>query len=191
MVRASAGSFEREAIRPSCARPFRRHAAGRGAASRDAVLSGQSASTGPNSRAGHNRGKGLNENLARETLELHTLGADGGYSQADVTSLARIITGWTFPGPKGRMGEPGRFIFRPNWHEPGAHRLLGKSYPGSGLAQGEAALADLARNPATAKHIATKLVRHFVADQPPAALVERLAWYSARPRAISQPCRWC
>jgi uncharacterized protein (DUF1800 family) len=175
MVRASAGSFEREAIRP--------HVLGRFGDMLRAVeqhpamlfyLDNQR-STGPNSRAGHNRGKGLNENLAREILELHTLGADGGYSQADVTSLARIITGWTFPGPKGRLGEPGRFIFLPNWHEPGAHTLLGKSYPEAGLAQGEAALADLARNPATAKHIATKLVRHFVADLPAPALIERLA----------------
>ncbi len=175
LVRAAAGAFEREAIRP--------HVLGRFADMLRAVeqhpvmlfyLDNQR-SMGPNSRAGRNRGKGLNENLAREILELHTLGADGGYSQADVTALARIITGWTFGGREGRGGEPGRFLFRPNWHETGAHRLLDKTYSETGLAQGEAALADLARHPSTARHIAAKLARHFVADAPPPPLVERLA----------------
>ncbi len=175
ILRAAAGSFEREAIRP--------HVLGRFADMLRAVeqhpamlfyLDNQR-SMGPNSRAGRNRGKGLNENLARETLELHTLGVDGGYTQADVTSLARIITGWTFAGRFGRIGEPGSFVFLPNWHEPGAQTLLCNSYPQQGLAQGEAALTELARHPATAKHVATKLVRHFVADEPPPPLVERIA----------------
>ena len=175
VLRATAGSFEREAIRP--------HVLGRFADMLKAVeqhpamlfyLDNQR-SIGPNSRAGRNRGKGLNENLARETLELHTLGVDGGYTQADVTALARIITGWTFAGRLGRIGEPGSFVFLPNAHEPGPQTLLGKSYAQAGLAQGEAALADLARHPATARHIATKLVRHFVADDPPPPLVARIA----------------
>ncbi len=175
-IRASAGAFEREAIRP--------HVLGRFADMLKAVeqhpamlfyLDNQR-SMGPNSKATGNRGKGgLNENLAREIMELHTLGVDGGYTQADVTSLARIITGWTLVGRQAKGGEPGTFLFRPAWHEPGVHMLLGKSYPQPGIAQGEAALADLARHPATAKHIATKLVRHFVADDPPPAIVERIA----------------
>ncbi len=120
---------------------------------------------------------GINENLAREILELHTLGVNGGYSQADVTSFAQIITGWSIGGGKGRLagGSPGRFYFRDNLHEPGAKVFLGKTYGEDGQRQGEAVLADLARNPATAQFIATKLVRHFVADDPPPAAVERVS----------------
>jgi len=120
---------------------------------------------------------GINENLAREILELHTLGVNGGYTQSDVTSFAQIITGWSIGGGKGRLagGEPGRFYFRDNLHEPGAKTFLGKTYHEEGQRQGEAVLADLARNPATARFIATKLVRHFVADDPPPAAVERVA----------------
>lgn len=174
-VRILAGAFEREAIRP--------HVLGRFADMLLAVeqhpamllfLDNQQ-SLGPNSRAGINRKRGLNENLAREILELHTLGVGGGYRQDDVTSLARIITGWTFVGPEGRLGEPGTFAFNVNAHEPGPHELLGRSYSDTGLTQGHEALKDLARHPSTAKFIATKLVRHFVADDPPQALVARLA----------------
>ena len=116
---------------------------------------------------------GINENLAREILELHTLGVNGGYSQADVTSFAEIITGWSIGGGKGRLagGVPGRFYFRDNLHEPGPKVFLGKTYTESGQAQGEAVLTDLARRPETANFIATKLVRHFVADDPPPAAV--------------------
>jgi uncharacterized protein (DUF1800 family) len=120
---------------------------------------------------------GINENLAREILELHTLGVNGGYSQADVTSFAQIITGWSIGGGKGRLagGVPGRFYFRENLHEPGPKTFLGKTYREQGQRQGEAVLVDLSRNPATAKFIATKLVRHFVADDPPAAAVDRVS----------------
>ncbi len=120
---------------------------------------------------------GLNENLAREILELHTLGVDGGYTQADVTTFAAVLTGWSIGGGEGRFadGEPGTFEFRANLHEPGAKTLLGRRYGEDGMAQGRAVLADLAAHPATARHLATKLARHFVADDPPAALVDRLA----------------
>jgi uncharacterized protein (DUF1800 family) len=120
---------------------------------------------------------GINENLAREILELHTLGVHGGYTQNDVTSFAQIITGWSIGGGKGRLagGTPGRFYFRDNLHEPGAKTFLGKNYTEDGRRQGEAVLADLSRHPATARFIATKLVRHFVADDPPPAAVERVA----------------
>jgi uncharacterized protein (DUF1800 family) len=120
---------------------------------------------------------GINENLAREILELHTLGVNGGYTQSDVTSFAQIITGWSIGGGKGRLagGTPGRFYFRDNLHEPGSKSFLGKSYAEEGQRQGEAVLADLSRHPATAHFIATKLVRHFVADDPPRAAVERVA----------------
>jgi uncharacterized protein (DUF1800 family) len=174
-VFVAAGPFEREAIRP--------HVLGRFGDMLKAVeqhpamlayLDNQQ-SIGPNSVAGRNRNKGLNENLAREILELHTLGVGGGYTQTDVTNLARMITGWTFAGREGRLGEPGTFTFVANWHEPGSQTLLGTTYAESDIRQGEAALATIAHHPATASHIATKLVRHFVADEPPPALVESLA----------------
>jgi uncharacterized protein (DUF1800 family) len=133
-------------------------------------------SLGPNSRVGRRRSKrGLNENLAREILELHTLGVGGGYGQDDVTSLARIITGWTIANDRQIPGEPGRFVFMNAMHEPGTHRLLGKAYAEDGVHQGERALKSLAAHPSTSRFIATKLVRHFVADEPPAAAVEHVA----------------
>jgi uncharacterized protein (DUF1800 family) len=174
LARMWAGSFEREAIRP--------HVLGHFGDMLKAVeqhpamlffLDNQQ-SLGPDSRAGQNRKRGLNENLAREIMELHTLGVGGGYTQDDVTSLARIITGWTFAGRQGQLGAPGSFVFNANAHQPGAQRLLGKVYENDGVGQGEAALADIARRPATAKFIATKFARHFVADDPPPALVARL-----------------
>jgi len=174
LARMWAGSFEREAIRP--------HVLGRFSDMLKAVeqhpamlffLDNQQ-SLGPESRSGQNRKRGLNENLAREIMELHTLGVGGGYTQDDVTSLARIITGWTFAGREGKLGTPGSFVFNANAHEPGPQRLLGKLYEDNGLAQGETALADLARHPSTAKFIAAKFARHFVADDPPPALLARL-----------------
>lgn len=126
-------------------------------------------SMGPDSRAGQRRGRGLNENLARELLELHTLGVNAGYSQADVTETARLLTGWTV-----RYGSDGAAQFEPALHQPGPKTILGKTY-----AEGPEALAalltDLARHPATAQHLAGKLARHFVTDQPPAALVQAVA----------------
>jgi uncharacterized protein (DUF1800 family) len=174
-VRVIAGAFEREAIRP--------HVFGRFADMLLAVethpamlffLDNQQ-SFGPNSAAGLNRKRGLNENLAREILELHTLGVNGGYAQGDVTSLARIITGWTVVGREGRLGAPGTFVFFANAHEPGDQRLLGTTYVDAGFEQGKAALLDLSRHPATATHVAQKLARHFVSDNPPPSLVEELA----------------
>ncbi|MCC8947653.1 DUF1800 family protein [Bradyrhizobium sp. Arg62] len=174
LARMWAGSFEREAIRP--------HVLGRFPDMLKAVeqhpamlffLDNQQ-SLGPESRAGINRNRGLNENLAREIMELHTLGVGGGYTQDDVTALARVITGWTFAGRRGQLGVPGSFVFNANAHQPGPQQVLGKSYAQAGVAQGEAVLSDIARHPSTAKFIATKFARHFVADDPPPALVARL-----------------
>ena len=174
LARIWAGSFEREAIRP--------HVLGRFADMLKAVeqhpamlffLDNQQ-SLGPDSRAGQNRKRGLNENLAREIMELHTLGVGGGYTQDDVTSLARVITGWTFVGRQGILGVPGSFVFNANAHQPGAQRVLGKIYEAGGVDQGEAVLSDIARHPSTAKFVATKFARHFVADDPPPSLVARL-----------------
>jgi len=173
--RACAGAFEREAIRP--------FVLGRFADMLKAVeqhptmlnFLDNAQSVGPNSKAGKNRKAGLNENLAREILELHTMGVGSGYSQGDVTQLARILTGWTIVGREGKLGEPGAFAFNANAHEPGPASVLGRVYAAEGLAQGEAALADIAREGATAFHVARKLARHFVADDPVAGLVARLA----------------
>ncbi|MBW4332345.1 DUF1800 domain-containing protein [Stakelama sp. CBK3Z-3] len=147
----------------------------------------QAQSVGPNSPLGRRaaaRGRkvGLNENLGREIMELHTLGVRTGYSQADVTEFSRALTGWTVAGlGRGRVArrrqadaKPGDFVFVPALHEPGTRTIIGKTYREGGEAQARAILADLARAPATARHVATKLVRHFVADSPPPDLVERL-----------------
>lgn len=174
-LRVLAGNYERTVIRP--------HAFGRFAdmlkasAKHPAMLIylDNRQSIGPGSKAGQRRARGLNENLAREILELHTLGVNGGYTQADVTSLARIITGWTIIGPADEEGEIGEFRFNPNRHEPGPQVLLGRSFADEGLKQGEAALDFVAAYPSTAKFIAAKIARHFVADSPPPALVARLA----------------
>jgi uncharacterized protein (DUF1800 family) len=173
-VRGIAGAYEREAIRPHVLGRFTdmlltvtQHPA-------MLVYLDNAQSIGPNSRAGLNRGRGLNENLAREILELHTLGADGGYTQDDVTNLARILTGWTVGTLDSPAAEPGKFFFAPARHEPGDWTVLGKRYRDQGQLSGQAVLRDLAQHPATARHIARKLARHFVADDPPAAVVQQL-----------------
>jgi uncharacterized protein (DUF1800 family) len=171
---ATAGALEREVIRP--------HVFGRFA---DMLLAVEqhpamiifldnTNSIGPNSAAGARRGRGLNENLAREILELHTLGVNGGYTQEDVIGLAKIITGWTVPEGKRTLNR-GHFYFDARRHEPGAHTVLKRVYSQPGIEQGQAVLIDLARHRSTARHIATKLVRHFVADEPPQSMVDRLA----------------
>ncbi len=187
-------SFEKDAIRP--------HVGGRFA---DMLMASTKhpgmivyldnwLSIGPNSQHAQNprrarrlpgggRPTGLNENLAREILELHTLGVNGGYTQRDVQALAAIISGWTYERPRLRqlVRESGGdrsgadlFEFDADAHEPGPKTLLNRTYPQTGLAQGEAALNDLARHPSTARFIATKLCRHYIADDPPAAAVARV-----------------
>ena len=175
-----AASMEREAIRP--------HVTGRfedmlfAVETHPAMLRylDNTVSIGDASRAAQKaeqtqkRKRGLNENLAREILELHTLGVDGGYHQQDVTELAKAITGWSTLGPKEKDQSEDPFAFRANAHEPGARHVLGRDYAEGGLEQGRAVLSDLARHPATARHLSFKLARHFVADEPPAALVEAM-----------------
>ncbi len=122
--------------------------------------------------------QGLNENLAREVLELHTLGVDGGYSQADVTEFAHALTGWTINGLRQarRFSEPrpGGAAFVLFAHEPGNRSVLGRTYRDTGSRQAEAILSDLASHPFTARFVATKLARHFAGDIPPPALVSAL-----------------
>jgi len=173
-VKAMAGAFERDVIRP--------HILGKFADLLVAVeqhpamiqyLDNQQ-SIGPHSRAGDNGKHGLNENLAREILELHVLGSDGGYSQADVTNFAGVITGWTYNDPGNDQLYGGRFTFAPARHEPGDLIVLGKAYPENGKEQGEAVLRDLARHPSAARFIARKLATAFISDSPAKSLLSKL-----------------
>src|SRR3954471_9175669 len=132
-------------------------------------------SMGANSIAGINRSRGLNENIAREIMELHTLGVRAGYTQDDVISFANVLTGWTLVPPGDNPEHGGEFTFNPRLHEPGGQIVLGKRYEQEDVEQGRAVLRDLAAHPATATHVATKLARHFIADQPPQELVDELA----------------
>ncbi len=174
------GAFERDVIRAKIHGRFSNLLV---ASTRHPAMLGyldNTRSIGPHSMVGQRRGRGLNENLAREILELHTLGVDGGYTQADVENLARMLTGWSVDrtGPEMAMGEtssPTAFKFHPHRHEPGVKVFLGTRYPGHGEADGLAALQKLARHEATAHHVATKLVRHFVADDPPPSAVREVA----------------
>ncbi|MEW9586560.1 DUF1800 family protein [Paraburkholderia sp. DGU8] len=201
-VAALAGSFEAEVIRPHVLGRFEdmlvaveRHPAMQ-------VFLDQTRSVGPDSKAAlraaqrnpeHKRG--LNENLAREIMELHTLGVRSGYSQDDVTEFARALTGWSLAGNPGNPGAagnpgnlasasrrgvgpgaaPGSFVFRAALHEPGSRTIMGRRYDEPDEAQALAILHDLASVPATAQHIGVKLARHFVADTPPPGVSERLA----------------
>jgi uncharacterized protein (DUF1800 family) len=202
-----AGSYERDVIRP--------HVLGRfedmvmASATHPAMLTylDNFQSIGPSSpgaRVGGrgNQRRGLNENYARELLELHTLGVNGGYSQQDVQELARVLTGWTVDGlggPGARLQRPGQprfggrrggrgpfiqqptpdgpigFLFQPLLHEPGHKTVLGKRYSEAGVEEGERVIKDLCRHPSTATFVATKLVTHFISDEPPAGAVERVA----------------
>ncbi len=129
-------------------------------------------SFGPNSVAGKRRNKGLNENLAREIMELHTLGVNGGYSQADVIGLAKMITGWSMDRKSEKVLV--KYKFQAQMHEPGSKVLLGRTFPEEGEQEGIKALKMLANHPATAKHIATKLARQFIQDDPPESAVQAL-----------------
>lgn len=181
-----AATLENEVIRPNLTSSFADLLLAAAAHPAMILYLDNQASIGPNSplarratRKLQNNGRklGINENLAREILELHTLGVNGGYSQTDVTAFAEVLTGWSIGDNQGQHaeGRPGIFMFRERAHEPGAKIVLGKRYSEDGAGQGRAVLKDIARHPATAQHIATKLVRHFVADEPPQGAVARIA----------------
>jgi len=203
LVAPLAGSYERDVIRTHVLGRFEDMV--RASATHPAMLFylDNFQSIGPTSRgagpgrAGNAR-RGLNENYARELLELHTLGVNGGYSQQDVQELAKILTGWTVeglgggrgaaqrrPGRSGRgrvqvpspprPGDPIRFAFQELLHEPGSKTVLNERYAEAGVAEGERAIRALCRHPSTAQFVATKLVAHFVSDEPPAAAVDRVA----------------
>ncbi len=175
IVTNMAGAYEREAIRAHVLGKFS-----------DMLLAAEShpamlvyldnfRSVGPMSVAGLLNKIGLNENLGREILELHTLGVRSVYTQEDVYRFAKTITGWTLRPMATDLERGNEFMFNPRRHEPGPQTILGKTYPEGGVEQGQAVLADLARHPATAAHVSFKLARHFSADEPSPALVERLS----------------
>ncbi|MEO8307188.1 MAG: DUF1800 domain-containing protein [Pseudomonadota bacterium] len=181
VVLGLAGPMEREAIRPHVLGKFQDMLLAVEQHPAMLLYLDNAQSVGPDSKAADIAGRrgrkvGLNENLGREILELHTLGVDAGYTQDDVRALASIITGWSIGGNLGRLqgGDPGSFYFREILHQPGKQVLLGKTYKQDGMGQGEAALRDLAANPHTARHISTKLARHFIADDLPDVVVNRL-----------------
>ena len=186
------GPYENEAIRPNV---FGRFADLLGAVETHPAMLfylDQAQSVGPNSQAAQFMGRGggrrgagldnprpqqqrrtgLNENLAREILELHTVGIGGGYAQADVTEFARALTGLSVAGPRDAVQD--QVVFREQTHEPGERTIMGVRYPSGGKSQANAILTDLAAKPATARFLCAKIARHFVADDPPAALAARL-----------------
>lgn len=164
-------AFIEDAVRPHVAGRFA--AMLRAATLHPAMLISldQVSSIGPNSRAGKRRERGLNENLARELIELHTLGVGAGYAQGDVRELAELLTGLAVSPTEG-------FVFRPEWVEPGDDTILGRTYGGKGVAPILTLLDDLAARPETRAHLSRKLATHFVADEPEPALVAALeaAW---------------
>jgi uncharacterized protein (DUF1800 family) len=172
-LRCIAGAYEREAIRP--------HILGRFEDMLQSVMThpamllylDNASSVGPNSPFGKKNDEGLNENLGRELLELHTVGVNAGYTQNDVTQAAGIITGWGVR--KGLKPNGGVFEFQRRRHEPSAFEVMGVSYKQGGIDQGKALLADLANAPSTAEHLARKMVRHFVGDTASAKLVAAVA----------------
>jgi len=158
-VRMLSGHFERTAIRPHILGSFSDML--RQAVRHPAYLTYFNAvvATGPNARDHGKHGKGYNENIGREIMELHTLGDTSLYTTEDIQALSLMLTGW---GHTYRKHErPGSFVFRPSFHEPGTQILLGKQYADFGVGQAESALIDLARHPATALHLSRKLIRYF------------------------------
>jgi uncharacterized protein (DUF1800 family) len=192
------GPFEREAIRPNVFGSFSHLLGASTFHPAMLVYLDANRSIGPSTQAAQRRDAGLNENLAREILELHTMGAGSGYTQADIIEFAKALTGWTIGSPqtarlaaagkrngRGVQGAArqragatqdaiGETVFLEQLHEPGARAVLGKTYSVAGREQAAAILDNLVMNPATARHIALKLARHFVADQPPESAVKKL-----------------
>lgn len=187
------GPFEREAIRPNAFGSFARLLGASTFHPAMLVYLDANRSIGPSTPAAQRRDAGLNENFAREILELHTMGVGSGYTQADIVEFAKALTGWTIGNPRtvrlaslrpqGGGAKPlasevrqevGETLFLEQLHEPGGRKVLGKTYSVAAKNQAAAILDDLAMKPATARHIATKLARHFVADQPPEGAIKKL-----------------
>jgi uncharacterized protein (DUF1800 family) len=179
------GPYEREAIRPNILGKFSDLLKASALHAGMLIYLDQVRSIGPNAPVGkgalrraNGRSLGLNENLAREILELHTVGPDGGYSQVDVTEFARALTGWTILGVRGQRPvsaqELGSVVFTRAMHEPGSRTIMGQMFPDKGGDQAREMLDWLARRPETARRIALAVATHFVSDIPPPSLVTRL-----------------
>jgi uncharacterized protein (DUF1800 family) len=201
LVQMTALPYETEAIRANLMGKFEKMVLATAQHPAMLVYLDNYLSYGPNSTAGRQLRRGLNENYARELLELHTLGVNGGYTQNDVTEAAKVLTGWSLmtrqsagipipnpapqPPPQGapatvpiygvRPAPASAFLFQSTWAEPNAKFVLGKVYGPNGVQAGIDLITDLARHPSTARHIATKLARHFIADEPPTSAVDKLA----------------
>lgn len=181
-IRATIGQLERDVIRANVLGSF--HWMFVGVMKHPAMLAylDNADSIGPNSVYGQ-WGYGLNHNLAREILELHTLGVNGGYTEKDIDSLAKMITGWSFVRgweAEGRYNGGtaqirGMFIYRPKWHEPGKQMLLGQAFPNTGMDQALEAFKLVTRHRSTSQFIAYKLVKHFITDEPTPAMVDPVA----------------
>ncbi len=174
------GPFEQEAIRPNVFGRFEDLLAASSSHPAMLLYLDQAQSIGPGSpvatrQASGGKHAGLNENLAREILELHSVGLAAGYTQADVSEFARAMTGWSIAGLREPPDRQGRFLFRVAAHEPGGRQIMGRHYADGGQEQARAVMTTLAASPHTARHLASKIARHFVADDPPPALVDKLA----------------
>jgi uncharacterized protein (DUF1800 family) len=188
-VRALAGAYEFEAIRPNVLGSFRDLLLKAVTHQAMVLYLDQARSIGPNSQlatrmtrtpaVAQNRRIGINENLAREIMELHTLGVHGGYNQTDVTEFAKALTGVTVMNERRAARSSsvrvGQTYFEASFHENGSRTIMGKTYRQNGMAQPLAIIEDLAKHPSTARNIATKLARHFAGDTPPVRLVNELA----------------
>ena len=182
-ARSAVGEMERNRIRPNVLGNFRNLF--RAAISHPAMVHylQNGLSVGPQSAFGRQSRRGINENLGRELLELHSVGVSAGYTQADVRNTSLILTGWSTVTPwqadnnweGGRPEYSGRFIYRQNWQEPGTHSVLGRSYSQTGISKVHALLDQLAVNRSTAQHVAFKLVKHFITDTPAPNLVNPVA----------------
>lgn len=178
-----AGLYEREVVRPQVLGRFTDMVLASARHPAMLLYLDNVQSIGPDSPAARaarrraGRERGLNENYARELMELHTVGVDGGYTQEDVVAMARILTGWSVEGlgPATGRRAAGGFRFRPAFHEPGPKTVMGRTYREAGEREGEGAIRDLCAHPATARFVSSKLVRHFVADDPPPRAVDRVA----------------
>lgn len=180
IIRSTLGQLERDVIR--------KHVLGKfsdmlnGVIAHPAMIAylDNANSVGPGSVVGVRGRRGFNENLAREILELHTLGSGGQQTEADIRAFTRILTGWSFVRAReaesgesgGTQQNRGQFIFRADWHEPDPIAMMNKIYPDEGQKQGQRVLNDLAKHRSTAEHIAFKLVQHFIADEPTPAMVD-------------------
>ncbi len=192
-IRATIGQLERDVIRKNVLGSFKSMLVGVYQHPAMVCYLDNDDSIGPASRIGKAWGAGLNHNLARECLELHTVGVGGGYTEKDIRALACVLSGWSFVRGweadgrynGGRPHNRGQFIFRSDWHQPNTQTIFGASYPNQGLQQGVSVLSDLAQHPATAQHLAFKLIAHFITDNPTPALVNPSPAPSGAPTATS------